>query len=160
MVTEVEIKTNADGLYKLYRHYQELPKVLPQIYNSVKVIEGDGAHSGCVKEWGYACEGKSLIVQEKTTYTDETMTICHCAVGGDMMKDYKKFHLILTISPTDTGKFNEDSPAPVAYLALCQKIIEGMNFYLCSSEQTIGMHIYICTDAAKKYLRTYLYMFE
>ncbi|XP_026429886.1 major latex protein 146-like [Papaver somniferum] len=147
LVTEVEIKTNLDGHYKLYKHYQDLPKVLPQIYSSVKVIEGDGAQSGCVKEWGYACEGKSLTtVQEKTTYTDETMTICHCAVGGDMMNDYKKFHLILTVSPKanecggilslsiEYEKVNEYSPAPIAYLDLCQKIIEGMNSYLCSSE--------------------------
>lgn len=62
------------------------------------------------------------------------------------MNDYKKFHLILTVSPQADGcggivslsieyeKVNEDSRAPVAYLALCQKIIESMNSYLWSSE--------------------------
>ncbi|KAI3887804.1 hypothetical protein MKW92_024583 [Papaver armeniacum] len=148
MVTEVEVKRYAAKHYEMFRHYVEVPKALPQIYKSVKVIEGDGDYSGCVKEWDYVSAGSPLIVEEQTTYMDETMTVCHSVVGGALKKDYKKFNLILAVSPNskDDGcggtvrfsieyeKNNEDSPAPITYIALCQKIIEGMNSYLCSSE--------------------------
>ncbi|MCL7031102.1 hypothetical protein MKW94_029716, partial [Papaver nudicaule] len=90
--------------------------------------------------------GKTLVVREKTTYDDETRTILHSAVGGDLMNDYKKFDATLVVNPKADGhgsivkwiieyeKKNEDSPVPIPYLALCNQITEGLNSHLCASE--------------------------
>ncbi|KAI3860565.1 hypothetical protein MKX03_007916 [Papaver bracteatum] len=149
LVTEVEVKRYGEKHYEMLRHYVEVPIAVPQIYKSVKVIKGDGNYSGCVKEWDYVVSaGSPLIVEEQTTYMDEIMTVSHNMVGGALKKDYKKFNLILAVSPNskDVGcggivrfsieyeKNNADSPAPITYIALCQKIIEGINAYLYSSE--------------------------
>ncbi|MCL7036374.1 hypothetical protein MKW94_024719 [Papaver nudicaule] len=101
---------------------------MPHIYTSVNAVEGHGTTSGCIKEWCYNIEGKPLTDKEKTTYDDETRTIHHSAVEGDLMNDYKKFDATLVVNPKADGhgsivkwiieyeKKNEDSPVPIPYL--------------------------------------------
>ncbi|KAI3899997.1 hypothetical protein MKW98_000897 [Papaver atlanticum] len=146
LIAESEVNCNADKFYKIFKHHKEVPKAIPHIYTSVKAVEGHGLTSGCIKEWGYVRDGKNLVVREKTTFDDETRTILHSAVGGDMMNDNKKFDLTLVVNPRDTEhgsivkwtieyeKKNEDSPVPIHYLALCNQITEGLNSHLCASE--------------------------
>ncbi|MCL7048607.1 hypothetical protein MKW94_004164 [Papaver nudicaule] len=146
LVTELEVNCNADKFYKIFKYHEDVPIAIPHMYTSVKVIEGHGITSGCIKEWGYLYEGKELIVIEKTTYNDETRTICHCVVGGDLVNDYKKFDATLVVNPKPSGhgsiaswtidyaKINEDSSVPVPYIAFFQLVIEGLNSYLCASD--------------------------
>ncbi|KAI3978348.1 hypothetical protein MKX01_013146 [Papaver californicum] len=146
LVTELEVNCNADKYYKIFKHHEDVPNAIPHLYTSVKVVEGHGITSGCVKEWGYLHEGKEEIVIEKTTYTDETRTIQHMAVGGDIMNDYKKFDATLVVNPKPNGhgsivkwtvdyeKINENSPVPIPYLAFLHKVIEDLNSHLCASD--------------------------
>ncbi|KAI3973755.1 hypothetical protein MKX01_031175 [Papaver californicum] len=146
LVTELEVNCNADKYYKIFKHHEDVPNAIPHLYTSVKVVEGHGITSGCVKEWGYLLEGKELIVKETTKYTDETRTIHHSAVGGDLMSDYKKFDATLVVNPKPSGhgsivswtidyeKMNEDSPVPIPYLAFFQLVIEDLNSHLCASD--------------------------
>ncbi|KAI3833096.1 hypothetical protein MKX03_021374 [Papaver bracteatum] len=127
-------------------HHEDIPDAITHIYTSVKVVEGHGITSGCVKEWGYLHEGKELVVKETTTYTEETRTIHHSVVGGDLSNDYKKFDATLVVNPNPSGhgsivswtidyeKINEDSPVPIPYLALFHQIIEDLNSHLCASD--------------------------
>ncbi|MCL7043323.1 hypothetical protein MKW94_005537 [Papaver nudicaule] len=143
-VAESQVNCNADKFYEIFKYCKDVPRVIPHIYTYVKVVEGDGLISGCVKEWGYNLEGRTLTVKETSTYTDEKRMIHHNAIGGDMMNDYKKFYLILVVTPKSDGhgsivqwtieyeKKNVDSPDPIPYLALCTQITEGLNAHLCA----------------------------
>ncbi|MCL7049418.1 hypothetical protein MKW94_024910 [Papaver nudicaule] len=146
LITESEVNCNADKYYKIFKHHEEVPEAIPHIITSAKAVEGDGITSGCIKEWEYNHEGKELVFKEKTTYTDETRTIHHSAVGGDVMNDYKKFNEELVVNPKADGhgsivkwtidyeKINEDSPVPIPYLAFLNQVTEGVNSHLCASE--------------------------
>ncbi|KAI3899998.1 hypothetical protein MKW98_000898 [Papaver atlanticum] len=146
LIAESEVNCNADKFYKIIKHHEEVPEVLPHIYTNVKCVEGDGLASGCIKEWGYLHEGKTQIIKEKTTYNDETRTIHHSVIEGDVMNDYKKFDGSLVVNPKTDGhgsivkwiieyeKINEDSPVPIPYLAICNKVTEGLNSHLCASD--------------------------
>ncbi|KAI3920148.1 hypothetical protein MKX01_017805 [Papaver californicum] len=94
LTTESEVTCNADKYYKNFKHHEDVPKAVHHLFTSVKVVEGHGTTSGCVKEWGYIievkyidvfvvyAEGKPLTGKEKTTYTDETRTIHHKVIEG------------------------------------------------------------------------------
>ncbi|MCL7043980.1 hypothetical protein MKW94_028657 [Papaver nudicaule] len=130
LVSESEVNCNADKYYEIFKHHhEELPNAMPHLYDSVKVIEGHGKTSGCVKQWDYNLEGKKMYVHETITYTDETRTIYHTAVGGHVMKDYKKFDATLVVNPKankghgsivswtiEYEKLNDDSPVPILTL--------------------------------------------
>ncbi|KAI3952491.1 hypothetical protein MKW92_009118 [Papaver armeniacum] len=145
LIFESEVNCNATDYYEIYKNHEDLPSAAPHIYSSVKAVEGHGTTSGCVKEWCFIHEGKPVTCKEKTTYNDETMTICHSVFEGDLMNDYKKFNTILVVKPKANGqgsivcwtadyeKINEDSPVPMSYVAFFQKIIEDVNSHLCAS---------------------------
>ncbi|KAI3955621.1 hypothetical protein MKX01_006933 [Papaver californicum] len=129
LVTELEVHCNADKYYEIFKHHEELSNAMPHFYSSVKAVEGHGTTSGC-----------------KTTYTDETRTIYHKVVGGDLTKDYKKFDVTLVVNPKANGKgsivswtidyekLNEDSPVPIDYLKFFHSHIEDVNSHLGPSE--------------------------
>ncbi|KAI3887454.1 hypothetical protein MKX03_003309 [Papaver bracteatum] len=145
LVTESEVNCDADKYYKIFKHHEEVPTAIPHIYSSVKVIEGHGTTSGCIKQWNYIVDGRHEFVREKTTYNDETRTIHHHDFEGHVAEKYKKFDAILEVKPKTNGhgsiatwtieyeKINEDSPVPIDYLAFFQSITEGLDSYLCAS---------------------------
>ncbi|XP_026419864.1 major latex protein 15-like [Papaver somniferum] len=147
LITISEVNCEAHHYYEIWKHHEDMPNAVPHQYTGVKVVEGHGLTSGCIKEWDYVHEGQTLVVKEKTTFDDETMTICHSAVGGDVLKDYKKFDAILDVNPKADGKgctvswtidyekLNEDSPVPINYLAFLQKNIEDLNTHLCNKPE-------------------------
>ncbi|XP_026439125.1 major latex protein 15-like [Papaver somniferum] len=146
LITESEVNCNADKYYKKFKDHEELPTAIPHICTSIKAVEGHGTTSGCVKEWCYILEGKPLTIKEKTVYDDETRTIHHSGVAGDLMNDYKKWDVIFTVNPKAHGhgsivkwivgyeKMNEDSPVPIPYLVLFQQITDDLNAHLCASD--------------------------
>ncbi|MCL7035557.1 hypothetical protein MKW94_028348 [Papaver nudicaule] len=129
LVTELEINCDADSYYKIFKHAEDLPKAAPHLYAGVKVISGDVTRSGCIKEWNVIHEGKTIRTVEETTHNDETRTLHHRIFEGDLMKDYKKFDVII-----EYEKVNEDSPTPFTYLPFYQQAIEDMNKHLCDSD--------------------------
>ncbi|KAI3897235.1 hypothetical protein MKX03_032426 [Papaver bracteatum] len=144
LVTELEVNCNADKYYEIWKHHEDIPNAMPHIYTGVKVVEGHGTTSGCIKQWDYTA--KQSLSRRQRTYTDETRTIHHSAVGGDIMNDYKRFDVTLLVNPKANGrgsiasctidyeKGNEDSPVPIGYLSFFQKNIEDLNSHLCDSE--------------------------
>ncbi|XP_026438342.1 major latex protein 15-like [Papaver somniferum] len=144
LVTESEVNCDAEKYYKIIKHHEDVPNATPYV-SDVKVTEGHGTTSGCVKQWNFVVAGRNEYVLEKTTYNDETRTICHSDFEGDLMKKYKKFDAILVVKPKDNGhgsnvrwtieyeKNNEDSPVPIDYLGFFQSLIDDLNSHLCSS---------------------------
>ncbi|XP_026424950.1 major latex protein 146-like [Papaver somniferum] len=146
LVIGLEVNCDADKYYQIFKHAEDVQKAVPHHYDSIKVINGDGKSSGCIKEWNFIHEGKTFHTVEETTHNDETRTLHHRIFEGDLMKDYKKFDLIIEANPKPTGngcvvtstieyeKINQDSPAPIAYLPFCNQVIEDMSKHLCDSE--------------------------
>ncbi|KAI3971227.1 hypothetical protein MKX01_021994 [Papaver californicum] len=147
LITELEVNCDAEKLYKIYKHHEEVPKATPHLFTGVKVIKGDGLVSGCIKEWQYILEGKALTAVEETTHGDDTRTLKHHVIEGDLMKDYKKFDKIIEAYPKPNGhgisivtvslvyeKMTEDSPTPFDYLKFFHQNIVDMNSYICASE--------------------------
>ncbi|XP_026440671.1 major latex protein 15-like [Papaver somniferum] len=145
LTTESHVDCDANSFYQIYKQHVDVPKAIPHIFRYVKVVEGDGTKSGCIKEWGFHCEGKELFAKESTTYTDETRTICHSVIEGDLMNVYKRFNgtLMVKVKPIGYGSIvswtvdyeliNKDSPVPFDYVTMFSRVIEGLDAYLCAS---------------------------
>ncbi|XP_026442830.1 major latex protein 146-like [Papaver somniferum] len=141
----LEVSCDADRYYKIYKYAEDAQKAVPQHYASTKVIDGDANCPGCIKEWNFIHDAKTINTVSETTHNDETRTLHHSIFEGDLMKDYKKFDLIIEVNPKPIGKgcvvtwtieyekMNKDSPAPFAYLPFCNQVIIDMNKYLCDS---------------------------
>ncbi|KAI3833090.1 hypothetical protein MKX03_021368 [Papaver bracteatum] len=116
LVTEMEVNCNADNYYQIFKQHEDVPKAIPHLFTSMKVLEGHGLTSGCIKEWHYLHEGKALIFKENTTYNDEERTICHSVIGGDLLNDYKNFSatLLVKVKPMGHGKTYLAPPAQPA----------------------------------------------
>ncbi|KAI3938681.1 hypothetical protein MKW92_018366 [Papaver armeniacum] len=148
LVTEVELNCGADEYYKVYKHHQQVPnKAVSHLFTGVKALEGsDGLSPIHIKEWSYIHEGKTMTVVEESTYDDETWTISHRIVKGDVMKDYKKFDEIVVAKPKPDGhgsivsiaimyeKINEDSPTPFDILKTFHQNIIDLSADICASE--------------------------
>ncbi|XP_026442856.1 major latex protein 15-like [Papaver somniferum] len=142
LVTQLEVNCDADEFYKIWKHHEEVPKAVSHLLPAVKVVKGDGLVSGCIKEWHYILEGKAMSAMEETTHNDETRTLHHQVVEGELMKDYKAIASIIEVNPNPNGhgsivtwsieyeKMNEDSPTPFAYLEFFHQNIIDMNSHL------------------------------
>ncbi|MCL7045056.1 hypothetical protein MKW94_025173, partial [Papaver nudicaule] len=53
LVTELEISCDADKFYKIWKHHEEVPQAVSHLFTAVKVVQGDGLRSGCIKQWDY-----------------------------------------------------------------------------------------------------------
>nr|QBG82259.1 NISO [Papaver somniferum]QBG82260.1 NISO [Papaver somniferum]QBG82261.1 NISO [Papaver somniferum] len=147
IVTELEVNCNADEFYKILKRDEDVPRAVSDLFPPVKIAKGDGLVSGCIKEWDCVlADGKAMSGKEETTHNDETRTLRHRELEGDLMKDYKKFDSIIEVNPKPNGhgsivtwsieyeKMNEDSPAPFAYLASFHQNVVEVDSHLCLSE--------------------------
>ncbi|MCL7040662.1 hypothetical protein MKW94_001438 [Papaver nudicaule] len=147
LVTELELNCDADEYYKVYKHHQQVPnKAVSDVFTGVKSLEGDGLSPVHIKEWSYIHEGKTMTAVEESVYDDETRTISHSVVKGDVMKDFKKFDEIVVAKPKPDGhgsivsisimyeKVNEDSPTPFDILKTFHQNILNLSAQICASE--------------------------
>ncbi|KAI3961960.1 hypothetical protein MKX01_028386 [Papaver californicum] len=148
LVTELEVNCDADIYYKTYKQHLEVPNnaVSSNLFTGVKVIEGDELRSCCVKEWSYIIEGKTMTAVEESTHDDETRTISHRVVDGDVMKDYKKFDELVVAKPKPDGhgsivsisimyeKMSEESPTPFDILKVVHQGIVDLSAHISASE--------------------------
>ncbi|KAI3909039.1 hypothetical protein MKX01_025007 [Papaver californicum] len=146
-MTELELNCDADKYYKVYKNHQQVPnEAVSHLFTGVKALEGDGLRPVCRKEWSYIQEGKTMTAVEESIYDDETMTISHSIVEGDVMKDFKKFDEMVVAKPKPDGhgssvsisiiyeKINEDSPTPFDILKAFHGNILALSATTCASE--------------------------
>ncbi|XP_026410154.1 major latex protein 15-like [Papaver somniferum] len=62
LVTESEVNCSADKYYGIFKQHVDIRKAIPHIFTAVKVTEGHGTTSACVKQWDYIVEGKNELV--------------------------------------------------------------------------------------------------
>ncbi|XP_026416120.1 major latex protein 146-like [Papaver somniferum] len=103
LATQLEVNCDADEFYKIWKHHEEIPQAVFHLFPAVKVVQGDGLVSGCIKDWDYILEGKAMRAKEQTTHNDEARTLHHHVCEGDLLKDYKKFDDIIEVNPKPNG---------------------------------------------------------
>ncbi|KAI3973758.1 hypothetical protein MKX01_031178 [Papaver californicum] len=140
LVTEMEVNYNADRYYQVFKHHEDVPKAIPHIYRSMRVLEGHGMTSGCIKEWCYIHEGKTMILKERTTYNDETRTICHSVVGGDIANDYKTFNATLLVKGKPRPHVSRVVASPLQGSAIAPPVqpAHKHHFSLCDKLDSFG----------------------
>ncbi|XP_026442854.1 major latex protein 15-like [Papaver somniferum] len=148
-IIQLEINSDADNFYEIYKHCKDVPKAVPHLFTGVKVTKGDELVSGCIKEWNYVLEGKAMTAVEETTIDDATRTLTHHVIEGDVMKDYKKFDVIIEANPKPSGqgtiggsivtvsivydRMNAKSPAPFDYYKFYYQNIVDMDAHISTS---------------------------
>ncbi|XP_026459169.1 major latex protein 146-like [Papaver somniferum] len=116
-----EVKCSANNFYGLFKNnINKLVEHFPENYQSVEVIEGDGASVGSARLWKYELE-------RTTAVNDESKSIAWNFYGGAMMDHYNSFGFTLvSVTPKGEGccsvkwsvefeKANENVPTPNAY---------------------------------------------
>ncbi|KAI3853407.1 hypothetical protein MKW92_017414 [Papaver armeniacum] len=117
---KTEVHCSADKYYSMYKHkVTELPKDL-------------AGKPHCVKK------------EKVTEMDDERRRITHDLFEGEVMNVYKKFAVTLHVKPkkgdiegnvvkwsVEYEKLNEDSPTPLSYLDVLDKITRDLNAHLC-----------------------------
>lgn len=63
MDSQVEVKCQADKFYHgLKSELQQIPKICSQLFTDVKLVQGDWASTGSVRQWTYVVDGKATHI--------------------------------------------------------------------------------------------------
>ncbi|CAN6448615.1 unnamed protein product [Victoria cruziana] len=105
--TEIELKSPADKLWKAITESTELfPKIFPEQYKSITIVEGDGKSVGTIREIKYG-EGVPIVTfgKEKVLVADEeNKTVSYTVVDGEILSFFKVFTPTVKVLPSDDGK--------------------------------------------------------
>lgn len=129
---EVELKSVAEKFWESMRDSTILfPRVFPDLYKSIEVLEGDGKCPGSIRLITYAdgnrlkpmhflfgsflnpsfffflvCVGSPLVKvsEEKIDTVDEwKKEVSYSVIGGDLLKYYKNFNGTIHVAPKGEG---------------------------------------------------------
>ncbi|KAI3889331.1 hypothetical protein MKX03_004746 [Papaver bracteatum] len=144
---ETEIKCSADRFFDMFSHNAtQLPKLLPNIFKSVVIVEGDGTSVGSIRVWIYEVEGKEMTAKERLAMVDkEKRSITYELIEGELMNYYKAMTVKLDVVPKQGAagnanlvtwslefeKVNEDIPNPTAYIDALKLTTMEMSSQLC-----------------------------
>uniref|UniRef100_A0A2P2J748 MLP-like protein 423 n=1 Tax=Rhizophora mucronata TaxID=61149 RepID=A0A2P2J748_RHIMU len=140
---DIEVKSAADKFWECIRDSTTLfPKLFPQQYKSIEVLEGDGKAVGSVRLITYA-EGSPLVrvSKEKIDFVDEgKKAVSYSVIDGDLLKYYKIFKGHLVIVPKGEGslakwsceyeKASEDFDAPHIIKDFAVKNLQEVDEYI------------------------------
>eukprot|EP00262_Sarcandra_glabra_P009457 TRINITY_DN23855_c0_g1_i1.p1 TRINITY_DN23855_c0_g1~~TRINITY_DN23855_c0_g1_i1.p1 ORF type:complete len:168 (-),score=32.54 TRINITY_DN23855_c0_g1_i1:228-683(-) len=102
---EVELKSPADKFWGNIRESTQFPKIFPETYKSVEIVEGDGKSAGTITLFKYV-QGVPLVTfsKEKIEAVDEVnKTLNYSVVDGELVNFYKNFKPTLKVSPKGDG---------------------------------------------------------
>ncbi|TQD76519.1 hypothetical protein C1H46_037934 [Malus baccata] len=142
MEAEVEIKANADKLYKFIsnQHY-DFPIASSDKIHDVAVHEGDWETSGSVKLWKYTIDGNVETYKEKVEIDDANKRVSLTGLeGSHVLDNYKSYKIIFQVTPNSEGgsvkitseykKLNENDPPPQKYLSFLVNVIKDVDAHL------------------------------
>ncbi|KAK4399739.1 Pathogenesis-related protein 1 [Sesamum angolense] len=98
---ETELKSNAEKVWDaLKQHATIFPKAAPDKYDSVEVLEGDGLSVGSVVLFTKTeTNGNATIMKQRIELVDEAnKTLIYNVIGGNIMKYYKSYKSITSVS--------------------------------------------------------------
>ncbi|PIN09876.1 hypothetical protein CDL12_17536 [Handroanthus impetiginosus] len=140
---EVEMKSNAEKVWGSIRESTTLfPKALPDHYESIEVLEGDGKSVASVRliKYSSGLSGASTT-KEKIEFVDEgKKTTGYSVIEGDVLKYYKNFKARLIVSPRGDGssvkwccefeKASEEVPNPDLIRDFVIKTFNDLDAYI------------------------------
>ncbi|KAI3846866.1 hypothetical protein MKX03_008459 [Papaver bracteatum] len=119
----VEIRSSADMFWETLKTWSAIfPKVLPETYKSIAVIEEmNGEKNGSVTLWkinpnkfkfiAYPIEDGAPVMMEemkRLENLDELTKTTYSVIGGDLLKLYKSYEPQLKVAPSDHKVFDEE----------------------------------------------------
>ncbi|KAF8378318.1 hypothetical protein HHK36_029657 [Tetracentron sinense] len=140
---QVEVKSSADKFWGCIRDSNTLfPKIFPEQYKSIEVLEGDGKSVGSVRLLKFA-EGMPIVTvsKEKVDTVDEAnKVVAYSVIDGDILNFYKNFKANLQVTPNGDGslvkwtcefeKASGDVPDPNLMQDTAVKSFHGLDAYL------------------------------
>ncbi|CAN6676071.1 unnamed protein product [Malus baccata var. baccata] len=129
---EVEVKSPAQKFWEALRDSTAVfPKAFPQDYKSIDVLEGDGKAIGSVRLITYAD-------------VDEVgKAVAYKVIDGDLLKYYKSFKCVLTVTPKGDGslvkwssvfeKAHEQVPEPSIIKDFAVKNFQELDAYVLAN---------------------------
>ncbi|KAL7091616.1 hypothetical protein ACP275_12G116700 [Erythranthe tilingii] len=144
---EVEVKSSAEKVWESIRESTTVfPKALPNQYNSVEVLEGDGKSVGSVRLMKYPPNAGSTEItssKEKIEAVDEEKrSLSYIVIDGDVLKYYKNFKASLGVNAKGDGsvvkwccefdKADEQVPDPDIIKDFAIKSFQDLDAYILS----------------------------
>ncbi|XP_051146311.1 MLP-like protein 423 [Andrographis paniculata] len=140
---EVDLKSSAEKIWEGIKNSATLfPKAMPQQYESIEVLEGDGQSAGSVRLIKFP-SGLSEIssTKEKIEKVDEAnKNVEYTVIDGEMLKYYKSFKGKTVVSSKGDGsvvkwscnydKASEDVPNPDLIKEFAIKNFQELDAYL------------------------------
>eukprot|EP00262_Sarcandra_glabra_P011091 TRINITY_DN26796_c0_g1_i1.p1 TRINITY_DN26796_c0_g1~~TRINITY_DN26796_c0_g1_i1.p1 ORF type:complete len:169 (+),score=45.42 TRINITY_DN26796_c0_g1_i1:50-508(+) len=140
---EVELKSGADKFWEAIKESSTLfPKIFPEQYKSIEILEGDGKSVGTIRLLKYG-EAMPIVTfsKEKIVAADETnKVVSYSVVEGEIVNFYKNLVATLQITPKGDGhlakwsveyeKANEEVPDPDMIQEMAVKTFNDLDAYL------------------------------
>ncbi|XP_047957738.1 MLP-like protein 423 [Salvia hispanica] len=146
---EVELKSEAEKVWNSMRESTTLfPKALPQHYQSIQILEGDGKSVNSVRLVTYpqGISPVSSIKEKIEAVDDEKKFVSYSVIEGDILKYYKNFKGSLSVSSSSNGdnktslkwtcefdKATEDTPDPDFIKEFALKTFQDLDAYLLAN---------------------------
>ncbi|KAF8407642.1 hypothetical protein HHK36_006775 [Tetracentron sinense] len=154
---EVQIKSPEDKFYGIVRHnITHFAEVLPDQFESIEQVEGDGQVVGSVRLWKFVLGeakfsshylfhkqlyGTPVVAKDRiSAIDDDNKSITCCVFEGDINKYYCTFNITIQVTTESDGtlvkwflefeKANKEVPHPTLYLDLFDKVTMKMDDYL------------------------------
>ncbi|KAG1326995.1 MLP-like protein [Cocos nucifera] len=141
---EVEVKSPADNVWGAIRDSTALfPKIFPEQYKSIDIVEGDGKSAGTIRLLKFA-EGAPVVTfaKERIEVADDgNKLVSYSVIDGELASFYKPFKATLQVVPKSDGggfvkwclaydKVNEEVPQPDFLLGTAVKTFKDLDAYL------------------------------
>ncbi|KAG1364061.1 MLP-like protein [Cocos nucifera] len=140
---EVEVKSSAEKFWGALRDSTDLfPKIFPEQYKSIEIVEGDGKSAGTIRLLKYA-EGFPIITFSKERIEvadDANKEVSYSVIDGELASFYKTFKATLRVVPKGEGglvkwcveyeKVIEEVPQPDIIQETAVQTFEDLDAYL------------------------------
>ncbi|KAK1269186.1 MLP-like protein 423 [Acorus gramineus] len=140
---EVVTKSSADKFWGAIRNSSELfPRIFPEQFKSIEIVEGDGQSVGSVRLVKYA-EGVPIVTftKEKLEIADEeNKTVSYTVIDGELATLFKSFKATLHVVPRGEGalvkwnieydKASDEVPDPNLVQETAKKTFTDLDEYL------------------------------
>ncbi|KAJ4794213.1 MLP-like protein 423 [Rhynchospora pubera] len=142
---EVEVKSAPEKFWEAIRDSTELfPKIFPEQYKTIELLEGDGKSVGSVRLVKYA-EGTPVVTfaKEKVeTVEVENKMVSYSVIDGEILNLYKNFKATLQVIPKpgaegclvkwtlEFDKASDEVPEPELIKEAAVKTFHGLDAYL------------------------------
>ncbi|KAF5182139.1 Mlp-like protein [Thalictrum thalictroides] len=148
---ELEVKCPADKFWGGMKDTTVLfPKIFPQRFKSIEVVEGDGVNAGTVRLVRYAEDTPVItFAKEKVELLDDVnKVLVYSVIDGELMTHYKSLKGKVEVVPIPKGegegslvkwslefeKASDEVPDPILMQDYATNAFIGLNAYLLKEE--------------------------